>query len=332
MSENSRELTELIRDLAKDHEDPAAGELPAVWHQIQELGLVTIGLPEEAGGSGGETGDLLVVIRELGRAGIGTPVVEASTAAFAIGPPRSGAFDTVVMAGAGDPSAAAAAELGMVAFGGLADRVVVIGESAVVPAALEPAGSDIEVTTDLAGLPAAWIRVKPAQYGLAAPVEPDLVAERLMLARTAAIVGAACGAYELTRDYVTHREQFGAPLIKFPAVATALARMAVAIGNAEAGLDRALAVCDASERPRLRRFGAAAAARVAAASMATLVASTAHQLHGAVGVTAEYGLHRYTRKLWAWRDADLAERAVSARLGARTRTVDEALLWDELLA
>lgn len=82
----------------------------------------------------------------------------------------------------------------------------------------------------------------------------------------------------------------------------------------------------------MRRFGAAASARLAAATMATLVARTAHQLHGAVGVTAEYGLHRCTTKLWAWRDADTPERLVSVELGATARTAPEAVLWDQLLA
>jgi len=82
----------------------------------------------------------------------------------------------------------------------------------------------------------------------------------------------------------------------------------------------------------LRRFGAVASARVTAAGTATLVARSAHQLHGAVGVTQEYALHRHTRNLWNWRDADESERAFSGRLGAMALAVDENTLWNQILA
>jgi acyl-CoA dehydrogenase len=97
VSEFTRELTDLIRSLAQDADHPADGQVTRHWQQVQDLGLVGIGIAEDAGGSGGEVADLLVAVRELARAGIATPLVEASTAAFAIGPAAPGAFDTVVI-------------------------------------------------------------------------------------------------------------------------------------------------------------------------------------------------------------------------------------------
>lgn len=70
MSEFGRELTDLVQDLAKDAAPPVDGTLSAVWPQVIELGLVGIGIAEDHGGSGGSLGDLLVVIRELARAGL----------------------------------------------------------------------------------------------------------------------------------------------------------------------------------------------------------------------------------------------------------------------
>ena len=100
---------------------------------------------------------------------------------------------------------------------------------------------------------------------------------------------------------MTEREQFGAPLIKIPAVSTTLAQMAVRIEFAQSAVDRATTVCADDKTPALQRFGAVSAARIGTANTATLVARSSHQLHGAVGITAEYGLHRYTSKLWALR-------------------------------
>jgi enoyl-CoA hydratase/carnithine racemase len=158
------------------------------------------------------------------------------------------------------------------------------------------------------------------------------VIERLALARSAALLGSAYGAYELTRRYVTEREQFGAPLIKIPAVAAAVAQMSVRIRTTQSAVDRAVALCTDPDAAPLRRFGAVASARITAAGMATHLARTAHQLHGAVGVTREYGLHRHTRKLWAWRDADAAERTWSSQLGATVLSVNEGTLWDQISA
>jgi acyl-CoA dehydrogenase len=131
---------------------------------------------------------------------------------------------------------------------------------------------------------------------------------------------------------VAEREQFGAPLIKIPAVSTTLAQMAVRIRSAQSALDRATTACADAHTPALRRFGAVSAARISAATTASLVARTAHQLHGAVGITAEYGLHRYTGKLWALRDADESELAYCRRLGARVRAEGETQLWESISA
>jgi len=333
VSEFANELIELIRNLAKDTDDQS-GQAPSQWRTVQELGLVTIGIAEDAGGSGGGLDDLLVVIREMARAGIGTPIVEASTAAFAIGPPKHETFDTIVVNHLVNLAAPTlTARLGAVPFVGEADRLVVVGDSETAAVSIAQAGVAIEMTTDVAGFPIGQVRLNDAAYQ-SLPTAPDagLVMERLTLARSAAILGSARGAYELTRRYVFEREQFGAPLVKIPAISSALAQMAVRIRHAESAFDRAIELCTQPGAPALRRFGAVTSARVTAAGLATLVARSAHQLHGAVGVTQEYGLHRHTRNLWAWRDADEPERAFSGRLGAMALAVDENTLWNQILA
>lgn len=78
MSEFAGELVGLIQNLAKDAgetTESAADEISPQWSQVQELGLVGIGIPEDLGGSGGELGDLVVVVRELAAHAIRTPIV-----------------------------------------------------------------------------------------------------------------------------------------------------------------------------------------------------------------------------------------------------------------
>lgn len=330
MSEFARELTELVRGLAKDLDNPADGSVTALWPRVQELGLVGIGIDEAAGGSGGELSDLIVVIGELARAGIATPIVEASTAAHALGVDGADAFDTVVtnhVAHLGTPTLTA--DLGIVPFAQEARRVLIVGDADV--AAIALADTRVEPLIDIAGLPAGRVR---AVNGVCVhpDIDPGMIIERLTLARSASLIGNCRGAYELTKRYVLERQQFGAPLIEIPAVSTSLAQMAVRIRAAESALHRAVAVSSSPDSKELERFGAVAGVRIASAQAATVVARTAHQLHGAVGITREYGLHRYTRSLWAQRDADHSERDWSTLLGATALAVDEDKLWDRLTA
>jgi acyl-CoA dehydrogenase len=321
MSEFADELTDLVHDLAKDAAPAVDGQLSDVWPKVQELGLAGIGIAEKAGGSGGELSDLLVVIRELARVGIDTPIVEAATAAFVVGPAGEGTFDTV--------ATSADSGLGLVSFAPLARRAVVVGTSDV--AVFELAEADIVPAVDIAGRPAGQVRLTDAPCTHPA-ITPEAVMERLALARSAALIGGCRGAYDMTKKYVIDRHQFGAPLIKIPAVSTNLAHMVVGIRTAESALGRALAITGDPAATDLRRLGAVAGARVAAAQCATAVARTAHQLHGAVGITTEYGLHRYTRSLWAQRDADESELRWCERLGAAARGVDEDAFWAQLTA
>ena len=333
MSEFARELTDLIRNLAEDAGDKVDDYSRGA--QVRELGLAGIGMPEEQGGSGGSLADLMVVIRELARAGVSTPIVEASTAAYAIGAaPREG-FETIVVMPDWDVlSNAVTASLRRSAIRGHGQRA---GHRDSLLGRDGPAGGGVghrRARPRHCRL-ALWMcapRRRFRRAHTAADLALPEVIDRLALARSAALLGSAWGAYELTRRYVMEREQFGAPLIKIPAVSTTLAQMAVRIRSAQSALDRATTACADAHTPALRRFGAVSAARISAATAASLVARTSHQLHGAVGITAEYGLHRYTSKLWALRDADESQLAYCRRLGARVRAEGEIQLWENISA
>jgi alkylation response protein AidB-like acyl-CoA dehydrogenase len=136
----------------------------------------------------------------------------------------------------------------------------------------------------------------------------------------------------MTRGYVREREQFGRPLVGIPAVASSLAMMRVHVLQTRAALARATECWQAPDPVPARCANAAAVARLTAATAATDVARIAHQLHGAIGITREYPLHRLTRRLWAWRDADTAEHEWALSLGAATIAGGEPALWDEISA
>jgi alkylation response protein AidB-like acyl-CoA dehydrogenase len=118
--------------------------------------------------------------------------------------------------------------------------------------------------------------------------------------------------------YATTRQQFGQALSRFQAVQHLLAAMASEVAAARAAVQSAL------ERPTARQI---AAAKVRAGQAAGIVAVNAHQVHGAIGFTEEHELHRYTLRLWSWRDEFGSEHTHAAALGRDLVAAGPSVLW-----
>jgi alkylation response protein AidB-like acyl-CoA dehydrogenase len=131
----------------------------------------------------------------------------------------------------------------------------------------------------------------------AAPAEPldahlPQVLDRLTIAQLAFAVGAADAALELSVQHATHRHQFGRPIGSFQAVAHRCAEM-----RAEIDACRYLAYQAAwylDRQPEAATL-AVTAAKSYANDAIRRVFLHAHQVHGAIGFSTEYPLHRFTR-------------------------------------
>lgn len=297
----------LVQDVVRRHE----GDPQAAAAAIAELGLELIGIPEPHG-SGGGAGDLAAALSAVGRAGVGVPLLPRAVAAWVLtAAGRPGGTATVAFGG-GEvvqaPWARGCDWLVLCPPGGPASVVAL--DQAAVTGRVDLAGDPLD-RVDLRRLP-----TPEPLTGLTA----GAVTERAAVLAAAQLSGLAEGTLDLTRRYVGQREQFGAPLVKLPAVARGLAEMRVRVTEAAAGLEVGLAALDApGEDP-----AAAAIAFAAAGTAATAVARIAHQLHGAIGVTAEYPLHRWTTRLWSGRDWPVAQAQWTDRLG---QVRDEAAAW-----
>jgi acyl-CoA dehydrogenase len=142
------------------------------------------------------------------------------------------------------------------------------------------------------------------------------------LARTAQMSGALDRALALTIKHVKTREQFGRPLASFQAVQQQLAVFAseaAAVGSAVASAARARDAGDADFE--------IAAAKLRANKAVDVSTSIAHQLHGAIGITREHPLHRFTQRLWAWKSEYGNDRYWALRLGATTCAQGADSLW-----
>ena len=302
------ELTALIDDIAATHTEPEPGELPACWPTLVELGLPLVGVDESRGGSGGSFADLVVLTRALGRHAVSTPLVETAVVSWVVahaGPVGPAVRTIALDTRGGTPWGRHASEV-LTYAGGAAT----VGKPEVVRERLNIAGEPADLVDPGTGTPVA-----------SAPSQ-EQVRTRLAVLRAAAVTGAVAGAYELTRTYVSTRVQFGQPLIRIPAVAANLAKIKTSLVQCEAALART------SEDD----FAAAAVARVIASRAATETARIAHQLHGAMGITAEYPLHRYTKRLWAWRDADVPAHEWAQLLGEQVVARGEEAMWTDLTA
>lgn len=301
-------------------------DFDAGWAQIEALGLPSLLLPEAEGGFGGGWADALVVFQLAGRHAVALPVVEAVLAAGAApGEPGIGSIAACLegeVAGDRFTGVARAAPWGRRAHYVLADGGAELG-GAVLLRTADAEGMALQENP--AGEPRDDLRFVAAPFRrLELAVGPAAAGA---LARTGQIAGALETALAQSVDYVNQRVQFGKPLGKLQAVQQALASFAAETAAASGA---AAAACTAADRGDCGFELAAAKLR---ANMAVGVGTAvAHQVHGAIGFTQEYGLHPFTRRLWSWRSEFGGDSFWAARLGALALAADPDRFWASLVA
>jgi acyl-CoA dehydrogenase len=153
----------------------------------------------------------------------------------------------------------------------------------------------------------------------------DASLRHMALARACQMAGAMQAALELSVQYTRERQQFGKALSTFQAIQQ---QLAVFAEETAATNMAAAAACRAADRGD----GAfeIAAAKLRANIAVSTATSVAHQVHGAMGFTAEYRLHRFTRPLWAWRSEFGNDRYWADRLGAAVAARGPDGFWPSL--
>ena len=149
-------------------------------------------------------------------------------------------------------------------------------------------------------------RAAPAPSG----VDAAALAQRGALSRVALMAGAIEKMCQLTVSYTNERVQFGRPVARFQAVQQHLVWAAQ-----DAALVRMAAEVAAREATRGDAPFEIAAAKLVANQAAARATKACHQAHGAMGMTQEYPLHHFSRRLWSWRKEYGADAHWSAVLG-----------------
>jgi acyl-CoA dehydrogenase len=285
------------------------------WRALEDAGFTHATLSEARGGDGADLGDVVALLRESGRHALGAPLAETLLAELALAAaglaPRSGVLTIGPVLEAQQVKLArkgkgwsVSGTLHRLPWARHADAVVMLALSGaqwttLVVDAAKPATQD----RNLANEPRDSLALRSHALAASAVGKPGKgwSAEDLRfmgaLFRSAQMAGALSRVLELSVQYAKERVQFGRPIGQFQAVQQQLAVLAAQSASANAALDAAL---EATGRGPAHFEIATAKARIGEA--AHLGCSVAHAVHAAMGFTQEHPLHRYTRRLWSWRD------------------------------
>ncbi|CAA9245988.1 MAG: acyl-CoA dehydrogenase-like protein [uncultured Blastococcus sp.] len=346
-------VVETVRDILAAHEPfvlTAERRWDAgLWGALAGAGLTGVGLPEEAGGSGGELADAVAIVRTLAAGAGAVPVAEqllvAGPALLAAdlelpSPDQPTTFATAdavtvhpVDNGDGPGRFTLTGTVTDLAWAGVARHVAVLapapgGIEGAVLALVDASSLPVTDAANLAGEPRGSLaldRVGASGALLTGPRAAEVRA-RFALARAVQLAAALEQVLAWTVRYAGERHQFGRPLGRFQAIQMELAEMAGEVTAVTALTDAAVQALDRGENVVL----AAAAAKVRAGAAVEVVARLAHQVHGAIGFTQEHGLHHLTRRLWSWRDEAGSELAWSRVLGAGVLAGGPDQLWPAL--
>lgn len=267
------------------------------WATIVAAGFPLLLAPEANGGFGGDWGDAFAVLKVAGAAALAQPLPEAMLAAHLLA--RAGVAQPpgLVAVGSGGGRFSGGNFTGFIAavpWGRLADSVVATidtgGEEPVM--LLLPRGA-VTVGTSPAGEPRDRLDYQGVPAVRMGEADHALYGAFMRVAQAAGALEAALG---LAVGYVNTRVQFGKPLAKLQAVQQALAVLAEEAAAAT--------MAGAAAAAALDRGGGAF--EMMAAKLRTNTAidrgvAIAHQVHGAIGFTQDYPLHRLTRRLMGWR-------------------------------
>ena len=293
MSEERVLLRQTVAALVDKHAPPEAvrtamesdrGYDESLWKLLcEQVGAAALVVPEELGGAGGELADAAVVVEELGRGLVPTPLwgtTLAELALLASDEPDAGALESMA---AGESIGAVVFDRDHVVHGDVADVVVGVADGRLL--------RWTDVTSETLTALDSTRRLARLSPGKAVDIGRDPgLADTAAILLAAEQVGAAGRCLDLTVSYAKQRVQFGRPIGSFQALKHRMADMYVAVESARA------VVAEAIARPGPTT---AALARLAASEAFCAVAGEAVQLHGGIAITWEHDIQLYFKRAYS---------------------------------
>ena len=290
MSEERELLRDTVAALVAKHASPAAvraaaeserGYDESLWKLLcEQVGAAALVVPEEMGGAGGELADAAVVLEELGKALVPTPLLGTTLAELALLASDEPDTDGIEQLAEGASIGTVVFDADYVINGAIADVVVATDGKT-----LTRWSTFAATPVDTMDLTRPLARLEP-QDTAAIGADPGL-ADTAAILIAAEQIGAAAKCLDLTVDYTKNRVQFGRPIGSFQALKHRMADLYVAVQSARAVVNDAIADPSATT---------AALARVAASEAFSKVAAEAIQMHGGIAITWEHDIQLYFKR------------------------------------
>lgn len=305
LDDNQTTLRDGIARYLADHDQPG-------WAQLAgDLGLMSIGIPESAGGFGGGATERALAAAALGptlAAADWLPHVlaaellaraapdHAALPALALGQQRIALVDVAAHAGLSANPLTGIAEL--VAGAGAADWALVLDDSSVQLVRLGSAEAATTPRPMLDGTARGDIAfaAPPAEMiagGNAAAALAALARDALIAGRCAEACGLMRRMLDDTVAFLGQRQQFGQPIARFQVLRHRVADMQMTVLKA-AALTEVAVQAETADSTTRRHAVSAAAIEVIDAVRA--VGEGAVQMHGAMGLTGELTLGRFYKR------------------------------------
>ncbi|WP_039800435.1 acyl-CoA dehydrogenase family protein [Nocardia araoensis] len=305
-----------------------------VWRQLAELGVLGLSFAEEDGGVGAGPVETMVVLEEVGRRLAPEPILDAvlipgglvaaagsaeqrqrilpevasgaKLLAFAHAEPgvRWPATELATTATPQGDSYTLTGVKNPVAHGDSADELVVsaalpeggVGLFLVAPGATGVVRKSYRTVDGQRGAQLELTDAPAERLGAADAAEAiESVLTYAQASLCAESVGAMEEALRLTTDYLKQRKQFGVTLSKFQTLTQRAANMYVSLELARSmSLYATASLADGADDPVI-----ASRARLQVGRAARHIGQEAIQMHGGIGVTAEYPVSHYVARLTA---------------------------------
>ncbi|HMG43586.1 MAG TPA: acyl-CoA dehydrogenase family protein [Acidimicrobiales bacterium] len=264
---------ELRRFLAARVETPTLAT-PELWDELEAMGVLTLPVPEAAGGVGLGWAEAALAFQELGRSGLAGPFV-STAAATAVGL----AEGVTGLIPDGVPV--------VVEHLDRLDSLLVLSADGVhrVPV---PSGRPVERPLDPLTPVHVVDHLPPGDL-----VGDSTIGRHAALLAAAQQVGLGYAALDRATTYAGERHQFGRPIGSFQAVKHLLADAVVGLEVARAAVDAAAVTAD--EDGDVDR--AVTSARIVASEAAATAARNSIQVHGGMGYTWELPVHLYLKRI-----------------------------------
>ena len=290
----------------------STGQTAGLWQSLEESGFADALVPEAAGGAGLSLADAWPIVFALGRHAVPAPFAQTMMArAWLHAAGLTTPAGSIAFAPFQVTEADGKVSCRNVTFGRVADHVIAQLDQRVLVLAAKDASITISGGHGSLDADMQWplASLNAAQQ---AQAKPHLMADLQAWCLAALIAGASDRVLEMTLDYANQREQFGKPIGRFQAMQQQISEMAELVFGVRMASEMSCRSDGFEPAPLL-----AALAKMQCSHAVAKIAAITHATHGAIGVTQEYDLQLYTRRLREWARAGGGQGYWSSRIGAQ---------------